>query len=158
MNKALARRLCASADRLQSHAAFLAACEIVALRRNLPAAQIRNGPSPAETHKLIQLGKSTVRRRDGASGRVLAIEHRVMAADQAEIARIRALVAARQDALYLAATVFGRGHRSLARAAAISHKALQNALAAVEDRRSDPTVDRMLDEAELQLMGAPTCG
>jgi len=154
MNKALARRLCASADRLQSHAAFLAACEIVALRRNLPAAQIRSGPSPSETHKLIQLKGVRIVDRDEDTGRIRSIAY-AWEADPGEIDRIRALVAARQDALYLAATVFGRGHRSLARAAGISHTAMRLALAAVEERRSDPIVDRMLDEAELQLMGEP---
>lgn len=132
MNKALARRLAASAERLQSYIAFLAACEIVALKRGISAAVIGRGLTVEETHKLLP---------------------QLTAAD--EINRLRAIASARHEALYLSHIVFRCRQRALARAVGITHPALRKALAAVEERRSDPVVDRMLDEAELQLMGEP---
>lgn len=130
MNKALARRLAASAERLQTFAAFLAACEIVSIRRGISSADIRRGLTLAETHKLLPPHDCPK-----------------------EVARLRAIASARHEALYLSHIVFGREQRPLARVAGISPPALRKALAAVEERRSDPIVDRMLDEAELQLMG-----
>ncbi len=152
MQKALASRLCASADKLQSYAAFLAASEVVALRRGVSASDIRRGLTPEETHRIVAVSSAT-HQRDARTGRVVAVLQNIPAADADEIERLRAIAAARHEALYLASTVFGRGPRSLARAVGLSHTAVAKAVAAVEDRRSDPKVDRMLDEAELQLMG-----
>lgn len=154
MKQSLARRLSSAADQVQSYAAFLAASELVAARHGISGAIIRRGPRQQDLQKLIVLGRVTVTARDETTGRIRAIASELRA-DRLEIERIRAVIAARQEALYLAHMVFGRPQRSLARVAGISHKALQKALAVVEDRRSDPMVDRMLDEAELQLMGDP---
>lgn len=59
---------------------------------------------------------------------------------------------ARQEALYLATTVFGRSVRGVARAAGLSAPAVLKAVRAVEDRRDEGTIDRRLDELELELM------
>jgi hypothetical protein len=129
MRTSFARQLSSSADRFASFAAYLAATEVVAIRHGVAAERVRRGLTQAETARV-------------------ALSARGLGSD--EEARI---ATARHEAIYLAVTVFGRSHKSIARAAGISPPAVRKALTAIEDRRDEPRFDRELDELELQLMG-----
>lgn len=126
----LAHRLAVRADHLVSLAAFAAAVQVVATRRGVCPDKLRQGLTAEQTAKvaLYARGLSKSDERD--------------------------LAAARQEALYLAVTHFNRGHRSIARVAGVSHKTVERACAAVENRRDDRAFDRDIDELELALMGS----
>lgn len=132
----------ARADRFVSHAAWRAAVAVAAARHGLPMERVRQPLTLQECARLA----GVISRRD-ARGR--AVARRPTAESQA----LRAVAAARREALYLAVTVFGRGTRSIARVAGVSHKAVSQALTEIEEQRSDRRFDRALDEAELDLMG-----
>ncbi|HRN83260.1 MAG TPA: hypothetical protein PK857_00450 [Hyphomicrobium sp.] len=124
------QRLAARADRLASRAAFLAAAAIAAERAGLAVADVVRPPTPAEQAAVA------------LSARGLAPPDAARAAT------------ARQEALYLAATVCGRSNKSLARASGLDPRAVRKALAKVEERREDAAFDRALDEVEIQLRPA----
>jgi hypothetical protein len=123
-------RRAARAERLAARAAFVAAAAQVAGRHGVPLARVVAPPSPADQAAVALASRGLA---DPTAARVAA---------------------ARREALYLAVTVCGRPGRSVARAAGLHHRAVQKALAAVEDKRDDPQVDRALGETEVALMGA----
>jgi hypothetical protein len=124
------RRLASNADHLASAAAFSASCAAVALRRGVPFQRVLAGLSPSERIVVAHAARGLVE------------------SDAAEVA------ACRHEAIYLAVTVFGRPHRSLARVAGVSHAAINKAVRTVEEGREDEDYDSDLASIEQQLMGA----
>lgn len=118
-------RLAARAERAASALAFEASVHVVASRRGIDPQDVRAG----------RRSEQQARTEDGRF---------LPPGDDA--------VRARQEALYLAHAVFNRPVRSVARAAGLSAPAVLKAVRAVEDRRDDHTIDRRLDELELELM------
>ncbi len=121
-------KLAARAERTTSALSLEASVQVVAARRGLPPECVRQAVSTAV--------------RDATTGRLVGLSNDACRA--------------KQEALYLATTVFGRSMRSVARAAGMSPPAVLKAVRAVEDRREEGAVDRSLDELELELMtGSP---
>jgi hypothetical protein len=132
MTHAVFHRLAARADRLASHAAYSVAATIAADRHGLSRERVQAPPTPAEQASIAHAARG-------------------LANVDPQVTRV---TAARHEAIYIAVVILGRGHRSVARVAGVSHTAVNKAVAAVEDRRDDPRFDRSLDQIQLQLMGA----
>ena len=124
-------RLAARAERAVSQLSLEASVHVVAARRGLTPDAVRQAVGAGEVV------------RDATSGRL----SRKPGDD----------MRAKQEALYLTVTHFGRPVRSVARAAGLSAPAVLKAVRAVEDRRDEGGMDRILDELELELMpgGSP---
>ncbi len=130
MSPALAQRMAARAGTFTSLAVFTAACALVAARHGLDPGRVRAGLSRSEQTAVAHAARGLVE------------------TDAATYAQ------ARREAIYLAVTVFGRPHKSVARALGVTPKAVRKALTAIEERREDGRYDRALDDLELELMGA----
>lgn len=117
-------RLAAKAERTASALSLEAAVHVVARSRGIDPDEVRTGAWSRQ-------------RQRNADGRFVPGDN--------------GPVIARQEAIYLATTVFGRPVRAIARVAGISAPAVLKACRAVEDRR-DGDYDRHLDELELELL------
>ncbi len=64
-----------------------------------------------------------------------------------------AIAHARQTAVYLTHAVGGIPQRTIARAIGLTEAAVCKAIQSIEDRRDDPALDRMIDQAAKAVAG-----
>jgi chromosomal replication initiation ATPase DnaA len=121
------QKLSASATRFKAAADFRLACAVVGRAHGLDPNAIRQ--PIADVHRI------------GLAARGIAGHDRV-----------RQVVRARHEAIYLAVTVCGARLRAVADAAGIRAPTVHAIVRGVEDGREDPTYDRHLDELELECL------
>ena len=83
---------------------------------------------------------------------VISMREKVPPRDLAKRFACRRHAQLRGRALYLAVVTYGVSARAVAHAAGLSHELVARACRAIEDKRDDPEMDRLLDELQLELM------